>query len=119
MKKLTKKIMTIAGTATLAVGLMALPVLADTTQPQRGRWLGQMQEYMQKSFSPEEHQTLMNSKEMQNLHNSQGMQDAMRAGDFSKMQELMNSDSAFKAQMGQENLDKMNEFMSNHSGSMM
>lgn len=88
MKKLTKKITTIAGAATLAVGLMALPALADTSQQQRGGWIGQMQK-------------------------------AMRDGDFSKMQELMNSDSALKAQMGQENLNKMNEFMSNHGGGMM
>ncbi|AET66237.1 hypothetical protein Desor_0535 [Desulfosporosinus orientis DSM 765] len=119
MKNLTKKITTIAGTSILAVGLMALPALADTNQQQRGGWFGQMQEFMQKTFSSEEHQALMNSNEMQNLHNSQGMQEAMQAGDFEKMQELMNSDPALKAQMGQENLDKMNEFMSQYGGSKM
>ena len=35
------------------------------------------------------------------------------------MQDLMNSDPNIKAQMGQENLDKMNEFMNNYEGNMM
>lgn len=119
MKKLSKKVTVIIGTATLAVGLMSLPVLAETNQQQGNRWLGQMQGYMQKTFSPEQHQALMNSTEMQTLHNSQGMQNAMQSGDVKKMQELMNSDPAVKAQVGQENLDKMNEFMNSSGGSMM
>ena len=61
----------------------------------------------------------MNSNDMQNLHNSQGMQDAMQTGDVKAMQEFMNSDPAVKAQMGQDNLDKMNEFMSNSGGNRM
>ena len=67
---------------------------------------------MQKVFSPEQHQALMNSTEMQNLHNSQGMQNAMQTGDVKAMQNLMNSDLAIKAKIGQDNLDKMNQFMS-------
>jgi len=95
MKKFSKTITAIVGTATLAIGLMALPALAQTTRQQGSAWFGKMQGYM-------------NSTEMQNLHNSQVMQDAMQTGDIQKMQELMNSDPAVKAQMGQENLDRMN-----------
>jgi len=119
MKKFSKKITVIVGTATLVLGLMALPALAETSQQQRSGWFGQMQGYMQRNFSADQHQELMNSAEMQNLHNSQGMQNAMQTGDFEKMQELMNSDPGVRAQMGQENLDSMNEFMSNSGGSMM
>ena len=74
---------------------------------------------MQKTLSVEQHQTIMNSTTMQNLHNSPGMQNAMQTGDVKKMQELMNSDPAVKAQIGQDNLDKMNQFMSNSGGNMM
>jgi hypothetical protein len=119
MKKLSKKITVILGTATLAIGLMALPALAGTDQQQGNGWFGQMQGFMQKTFSPEQHQTLMNSTAMQNLHNSSEMQNAMQTGDVKVMQELMNSDLEVKAQVGQDNLDKMNEFMSNSGGSMM
>ncbi|MHB8072886.1 hypothetical protein [Desulfosporosinus fructosivorans] len=119
MNIFSKKVTAIIGTAALAVGLMALPALAGTDQQLGNGWFGQMQGYMQKTFSTEQHQALMNSTEMQNLHNSQGMQKAMQTGDVKQMQELMNSDPAVKAQMGQENLDKMNEYMNNSGGSMM
>ena len=119
MKKLSKKITVILGTATLAVGLMALPALAGTDQQQGNGWFGQMQGFMQKTFSSEQHQTFMNSTDMQNLHNSTGMQNAMQTGDVKAMQELMNSDPNVKALMGQENLDKMNQFMTNTGGNMM
>lgn len=118
MKKLSKKITAIAGTALLAVGLMALPAVAGTTQQGNG-WIGQMQGFMQQTFSPEQQQTLMNSEVMQDLHNSAGMQKAMQTGDVKAMQDLMNSDPNVKAQMGQDNLDKMNQFMSNSGGNMM
>lgn len=118
MKKFSKKITAIAGTALLAVGLMALPAIAGTTQQGNG-WIGQMQGFMQQTFSPEQQQTLMNSEAMQDLHNSAGMQKAMQTGDVKAMQDLMNSDPNVKAQMGQDNLDKMNQFMSNSGGNMM
>ncbi|WP_207652673.1 hypothetical protein [Desulfosporosinus sp. FKA] len=51
MKKLTKKLTAIVGAATLAVGLMALPALAGTTQGQDNGWFGQMQNYMQQTFT--------------------------------------------------------------------
>jgi len=82
--------------------------------------MAQMQGFMQQqTFSPGQHQTLMNSTAMQDLHNSAGMQNAMQSGDVKAMQDLMNSDPNVKAQMGQDNLDKMNEFMSNSGGNMM
>ncbi|MCO5384560.1 hypothetical protein [Desulfosporosinus sp.] len=119
MRKFSKKITAIVGTATLAIGLIALPVIAGTTEQQGNGWVGQMQGFMQQTFSPEQHQELMNSNEMRNLHNSQEMKDAMQTGDVKAMQDLMNSDPNVKAQMGQENLDKMNEFMNNSEGNRM
>ena len=119
MRKFGKKIMAIVGTATLAVGFMALPVLAGTTQQQSNGWVGQMQGFMQQTFSSGQYQTLMNSTDMQNLHNSAVMQKAMQTRDVKAMQELMNSDPTVKEQIGQGNLDKMNQFMSNSSGNMM
>ncbi len=119
MWKFNKKITAILGTATLAIGLVALPAIAGTTEQQGNGWIGQMQGFMMQTFSPEQHQELMNSKDMQNLHNSQGMQEAMQTGDVKAMQEFMNSDPNVKAQMGQDNLDKMNEFMSQSGGNMM
>ena len=120
MWKFNKKITAILGTATLAIGLVALPAIAGTTElPGGNGWVGQMQGFMMQTLSPEQHQELMNSKDMQNLHNSQGMQDAMQTGDVKTMQEFMNSDPNVKALMGQDNLDKMNEFMSQSGGNMM
>jgi len=119
MMKFNRKITAIVGTATLALGLMALPVLAGTTQQQGNGWVGQMQGFMQQTFSPGQHQTLMNSTAMQNLHNSEAMQKAMQTGDVKAMRDLMNSDPNVKAQIGQDNLDKMNQFMGNSGGGMM
>jgi len=119
MKIFSKKATAIVGTAMLAVGLMALPALAGTTQQQGNGIVGQMQTFMQQTFSPGQHQTLMNSTAMQNLHNSAGMQKAMQTGDVKAMQDLMNSDPIVKPQIGQGNLDKMNQFMSNSGGNMM
>jgi hypothetical protein len=122
MTNFSKKITAIVGTATLAVGLMAFPVLAGTNQQQANSWVGQMQGFMQKTFSPGQHQTIMNSTAMQNLHNSSGMQKAMQTGDVKTMQKIMNSDSVVKAQIGQDNLNKMNQFMNgstNKGNSMM
>jgi len=119
MKKFSRKITAIIGTATLAVGLMALPVLAGTTQKQGNGVVGQMQGFMQRTFSPGQQQTWMNSTAMQNLGNSVGMQNAMQTGDVKAMQDLMNSDQNVKAQMGQDNFDKMNQFMNNSGGNMM
>jgi Spy/CpxP family protein refolding chaperone len=113
------KITAIVGAATLVVGLMALPALAGTTQPQVSGWVGQMQGFMQQTFSPSQHQTIINSTAMQNLRNSAGMQKAMQTGDVKAIQDLMNSDPNVKAQIGQGNLDKMNQFMSNSGGNMM
>ena len=111
MTNFSKKVTAIVGTATLAVGLMAFPVLAGTNQQQGNGWVGQMQGFMQKTFSPGQHQIIMNSTAMQNLRNSPGMQKAMQTGDVKTMQKLMNSDPTVKAQIGQDNLDKMNQFM--------
>ncbi|KJR47291.1 hypothetical protein UF75_2283 [Desulfosporosinus sp. I2] len=119
MRKFSKKITAIVGAATLAVGLMALPVLAGTTQQEGNGWVGQMQAFMQQTFSPGQHQTLMNSTAIQNLHNLDGMQKAMQTGDVKAMQDLMNSDPNVKAEIGQDNLDKMNGFMSQSGGNMM
>ncbi|MHB1652909.1 MAG: hypothetical protein ACYCVD_10600 [Desulfitobacteriaceae bacterium] len=113
MKKLNKKIGAIVGTVVLGISIMALPALADTQSGQGNGWLAQMQSYMSQTFSPAQHQQFMNSSAMQNLHNSTVMQQAMQSGDIGKMQSLMNSNPALKAQIGQENIDKMNQIMSN------
>lgn len=119
MRNIGKKIAAIAGTVTLAVGLMALPALAGTTtQGQGSGWAGQMQEFMQQTFSQGLHQTLINSSALQNLHNSAAMQNAMQTGDVKAMQDLMNSDPKIRVQIGQGNLDKMNQFMSQYGGTM-
>lgn len=119
MKKLTKKMGIIAGSAVLVVGLMALPALADTSQTQGNGWFGQMQSFMSQTFTPAQHQQIMNSSAMQNLHNSSDMQNAMQTGDVKKMQGLMNANPAVKAEIGQQNLDKMNQFMNSQQGNMM
>ncbi|AFM42819.1 hypothetical protein Desaci_3947 [Desulfosporosinus acidiphilus SJ4] len=119
MKKFGKRITAILGTATLAVGVMALPALAGTTSQQGSGWVGQMQGFMQQTFSQGQHQSLMNSTAMQDLYNSAGMQNAMQTGDVKAMQGLMNSDPNVKAQIGQDNLNKMNQFMSQSEGNMM
>lgn len=111
---LNKKIGTVIGGAVLAVGLMALPALANSPQNPGNGWYDQMRSFMNRTFSPAQHQQFMSSGAMQNLHNSAGMQQAMQSGDINKMQELMNSDSNLKAAIGQENLNKMNQFMSNY-----
>ena len=46
MTKFSKKITAIVGTATLAIGLLALPALAGTTQQQDKGIVGQMQGFM-------------------------------------------------------------------------
>lgn len=115
----SKKITAIIGAATLAIGLMALPALAGTNQQQGNGWVGQVQNFMQQTFAPGQHQAIMNSSAMQNLHNSEAMQKAMQAGDIKAMQELMNTDPSVKAELGQDNLDKMNQFMNQYGGKMM
>lgn len=119
MKKFSNKVMAIVGATALAVGFMAFPVLAGTDRQQGNGWVGQMQGFMQNTFTPGQHQTLMNSTAMQNHANSSGMQNAMKTGDVKAMQELMNSDPSINGQIGKENLDKMNQFISNSSGNMM
>ncbi|MDR3587531.1 MAG: hypothetical protein P4L59_19800 [Desulfosporosinus sp.] len=91
MKKMSNKVMAIVGAATLAIGVMAFPVLAGTNLQKENGWAGQMQGFMQNTFSPGQHQNLMNSTAMQNLRNSSGMQKAMQTGDVKKKQELINS----------------------------
>ncbi|MFZ3100674.1 MAG: hypothetical protein WA131_06405 [Desulfitobacteriaceae bacterium] len=113
MKELNKKIGAIVGTVVLGISIMALPALANTQSGQNYGWAAQMQSFMSRTFSPAQHQQFMNSSAMKNLHNSTDMQQAMLSGDVGKMQSLLNSDPAVKDQMGQENIDKMNQIMSN------
>lgn len=109
MKKLlNKKVGLIVITALVATGLLAIPALADTQDNSDSNWFGKMQSFMSQTFTPGQHQQIMNSTAMQNLHNSPQMQQAMQSGDVSKMQEIMNSDPQIKAQLGQETLDKIN-----------
>lgn len=116
MKKMTKKFIAIAGSSVIAIGLMALPALAAGTTPAGlgNNWFTQMQNFMNQNFTPAEHQQIMNSSAMQSLHHSPAMQQAMQSGNISSMQEIMNSDSALKNQIGAQNLAKMNQLMNNY-----
>lgn len=114
MKNFNKKLVAIVGTAVAAVGIMALPAFAGTAQGQGNGWFSQMRTLMNQTFTPTQQQQFMSSPAMQNLHNSTAMQEAMQKGDVSTMQGLMNSDPALKAQLGQENIDKMNGFMNSY-----
>lgn len=111
MKK-TTKILSAASSAVLVLGLMALPALASGSPLNSASgWFPQMRNYMSRAFTPAQHQQLMNSSAMQSLHNSSAMRQAMQSGNIGKMQSLMNSDAALKAQIGQANINKMNGFM--------
>ncbi|GAB6171890.1 hypothetical protein JCM15765_13680 [Paradesulfitobacterium aromaticivorans] len=116
MKKLNKKIVAIVGTSLLAVGLVAFPALADSSQDLGGGWFSQMQTLMNQNFSPAEQQEFMSSQAMQDLHSSPDMQQAMQSQDFGRMQSLMNSDRELKAQIGAENVAKMNQMMGQFNG---
>ena len=62
-------------------------------------------------------QSFMTSGTMQNIHNSQTMQEAMTTGDFTKMAEAMNTPE-MKEIMGEEHLNQMTEYMKNGNGMM-
>jgi len=61
-----------------------------------------------------QHQEIMNSSAMQNMHNSE----AMQTGDIAKMQEAMNSNTEVKALLGEETLNQMNQFMQENGQAM-
>lgn len=116
MKKLNKKIVAIVGTSLLAVGLVAYPALADTSKGLGSGWFSQMQILMNQNFTSAEQQEFMSSQAMQELHNSPDMQQAMQSQDFGRMQALMNSDRELKAEIGAENVAKMNQMMGQLNG---
>ena len=116
MKKLRSKLGVAVGAAVIAVGLMALPVLADTTSDSNGTWFAKMQTLMSQTFTPEQHQQFMSSPAMQDLHNSPEMQQAMQEQDFGRMQSLMNSDQKLKKEIGAQNVGKMNQMMGQLQG---
>lgn len=116
MKRFNKKIAAIVGTSLLAVGLVAFPALADSSQGLGGGWFSQMQTLMNQNFTPAQQQEFMSSQAMQDLHNSPQMQEAMQSQDFGRMQALMNSDRELKAEIGAENVAKMNQMMGQFNG---
>lgn len=61
MKKPSKKMLAIVGTTVLALGLMVLPAMADTTGT---NWFGQMRNMMNQTFTPDQQQQFMNSSAM-------------------------------------------------------
>lgn len=111
MKKFKSKIGIVVGTAVIAVGLMAIPALADTNSNSNGSWFAKMQTLMNQTFTPKQHQQFMSSPAMQQLHNSPEMQQAMQEQDFGRMQSLMNSDQELKKEIGAQNVGKMNQMM--------
>lgn len=110
-KFLSKKTTAILGSAVLATGLIAFPVFAATSNDEGKNLLGQMQSFMASG----QHQEIMNSSAMQNLHNSEVMQQAMKTGDIAKMQE---GNPEVKALLGEETLNKMNQFMQENGSTM-
>ena len=114
----SKKVTVILGSALLVTGLVAIPAFAKTSDEGYQSLFGQMQSNMSQTFAPGQHQEIMNSSVMQELHNSDAMQEAMRTGDVAKMQEVMNSNPEVKALLGEETLDKMNEFMEENGEAM-
>lgn len=114
MQKPSNKMLAIIGTTVVALGLMVLPALANTSGT--NNWFTQMRTLMNQTFTPAQQQQFMSSKAMQDLHNSSTMQQAMKDGNIAEMQSLMNSDQALKAQIGSENIDKMNQMMGQLQG---
>lgn len=119
MKKFfSKKVAVILGSALLVTGLVAIPVLAASSNEGSQNIFGQRQSRMSQTFAPGQHQEIMNSSVMQDLHNSDAMQEAMQSGDITKMQEVMNSNPEVKALLGEETLNKMSQFMGENLGAM-
>ncbi|MEL1134666.1 hypothetical protein AAC978_05710 [Desulfitobacterium sp. THU1] len=127
MKKYNKSALLILSSTALALGIIAIPVLAGTNTE-----IANQENFAPVAAANESIQSVedtpvnnyMNIDAMQNVHNSEVMQEAMKSGDFEKMREAMNS-SEIKAQLGEEVVDAMNQMMSNgnmnamHRGGMM
>lgn len=119
MKKFfSKKATLILGSALLVSGLVAIPAFAATTEEGNQNLFGRMQSFMGQTFTPGQHQEIMNSGVMQELHNSDAMQEAMQTGDIAKMQETMNSNPEVKELLGEETLNEMNQFMEENAEAM-
>ncbi|MBC2722946.1 hypothetical protein [Desulfosporosinus sp.] len=115
MKKIiSKKLIAILGSAVLATGLIAIPAFAGTSNDEGQNLFGQMRSFMASSQSHE----IMDSSAMQNLHNSEAMQEAMQTGDIDRMQEAMNPNPEVKAFLGEETLNQMNQFMQENGQAM-
>lgn len=127
MKKINKKASLIFSSAAIALGIIAIPVLANTnTEGASQASLAPVAAATKniQSVGDVTENYYMSIDDMENMHNSKVMQDAMKSGDFDKMREAMNSPE-IKAQLGKEVVDAMNKMMSNgdmssmHRGSMM
>ncbi len=116
MKKFKSKLRLAVGTAVIAVGLIAIPALADTASNSDGSWFSKMQTLMSQTFTTEQQQQFMSSPAMQGLHNSPAMQEAMQEQDFGRMQSLMNSNQELKKEIGAQNVGKMNQMMGQLQG---
>jgi len=115
----SKKVTVILGSTLLVTGLVAIPAFAKTSDEGYQSLFGQMQSNMSQTFAPgQQHQEIMNSSVMQDLHNSDVMQEAMQTGDIARMQEAMNSNPEVKALLGEETLNKMNQFMEQNGSAM-
>lgn len=90
MKKINKKVTVILGTVVLALGVLAIPALAETTTQTPMGIMGKMQSFM----------------------NSETMQEAMTTGDVNKMAEAMNTPEMQEI-MGEEHINQMTEVMKN------
>lgn len=113
----SKKVTTILGSALIVSGLVAIPVFAATSEEENQNLFGQMRSIMGETFVPGQHQEIMNSS-VQDLHNSDAMQEVMQTGDITKMQDAMNSNPEVKALLGEEALNKMNQLMEQNGSAM-
>lgn len=109
MRKFNKKPFAIIGAVILGLSIIALPALGDTT-PGKGSWFKQMNDLMNR-ITPEQHNALMKSDAMQEFHDSEQIQNTVKEGDFEEVKTLINSDDELKEQIGEDNLEALEEFM--------
>lgn len=116
MKKINKKAGIVISSVALALGILAVPVLAGTdlkTETQANATPVEASSQTIKTTSNESFSyNSMSTGVMQNMHNSTVMQDAMNSGDINNMNDAMNSPE-IKAQLGEDVVNSMNQMMSN------
>ncbi|HVJ47700.1 hypothetical protein [Desulfitobacterium sp.] len=135
MKKINKKTGLVISGVVLALGILAVPVLAGTDSkteiqvnvppvtvtsqniktvadtPANPK-LDQNTPNTQATPNDPNGSNSISAENMQSMHDSTAMQEAMNSGDTNKMKDAMNSPE-IKAQLGEDTVNSMNEMMSN------